>query len=196
MTARPLTDLPPGRRPGPFGRLLYSPRMGEDEAQADGSRASEQSPGGDREPLRRGIFGYRRADVNSAFGSRDAQLAELRQDVAALWLAFAQHDRMIRAALALPERGHSPERAEAPPKPPSARASSAEPEMEDPASINQQLSELDDVLAAIESATQTLERTYAEEISPGAEAAPDDESAGNGPAEGDAPGPPAAGERP
>lgn len=118
--------------------------------------------------LRRGMFGYRRADVDAALGDRDALLAELRQDVAALWLAFAQHDRMIRQellgesppapeSLPEPEPTSSPDQSAVPPADPIAAA-------EGPGSIGSQLADLDEVLAAIEMATQTLERSYAEEI--------------------------------
>jgi hypothetical protein len=128
--------------------------------------------------LRRRPFGYRKADVqqvlqsrDAELGEREAELVELRQDVAALWLAFAQHDRMIRSALgddagAAAPRTRPPEPAPsttpepdvgAPPAPAAAAA------IED-AAIGRQLSDLDEVLAAIELATQTLERTYVEEI--------------------------------
>jgi hypothetical protein len=125
--------------------------------------------------LRRRPLGYKRADVDEALGARDAELAELRQDVAALWLAFAQHDRILRSLT-----GESP-----PPAPPAARAPaegdapSAGPARlrSEAASIGDQLSELGDVLAAIEMATQTLERTYSEEIDEAPEPAPPPEDA-------------------
>ena len=117
-------------------------------------------------PLRRGLFGYRTDDVDQAFEARDTELAELRQDVAALWLAFSQHDRLIRAALDRPQSSPAPPPVQAVPAP-SAGPSAAEPA----APINRQLEELDQVLAAIESATQTLERTYAEETGSAAEQA-------------------------
>jgi hypothetical protein len=109
--------------------------------------------------LRRRPLGYKRGDVDAAFAARDAEVAELKQDIAALWLAFAQHDRMIRtigdeapasteaAAVAAPERT-------ADPKQPGPAPTEAEAE-----SISNQLSELDEVLAAIEMATKTLEHT-------------------------------------
>jgi hypothetical protein len=112
-------------------------------------------------PLRRSLFGYRTEDVDRAFEARDTELAELRQDVAALWLAFSQHDRLIRAALEMPG---SPPPAPAAPAPAEPAPAPTEPAAADAsAPINRQLEELDHVLAAIESATQTLERTYAEE---------------------------------
>jgi hypothetical protein len=116
--------------------------------------------------MRRALFGYRPADVDAALAARDAELAELRQDVAALWLAFAQHDRLLR--------GDSPEQ----PRAAGPEADPSEPADADPASdpairaasIGAQLSELDHVLSAIEDATRTLERTYASEVGrPGGE---------------------------
>jgi hypothetical protein len=113
--------------------------------------------------MRRAPFGYRRGDVEAALAARDAELAELRQDVAALWLAFAQHDRLLRG-------GPSEQEIAAPASEPSERSISPDP---DPgsdqaaaraASIGAQLSELDQVLSAIEEATRTLERTYETEI--------------------------------
>jgi len=114
--------------------------------------------------MRRAPFGYRRGDVDAALAARDAELAELRQDIAALWLAFAQHDRLLR--------GDSPEQASnAPAEDRSGRPSA--PAAPDPdagqaaaraAAIGAQLSELDQVLNAIEEATRTLERTYASEV--------------------------------
>lgn len=132
--------------------------------------------------LRRGMFGYRRVDVDEALGTRDSELAELRQDVAALWLAFAQHDRMIREGLqhgVSGDEGTSGAREEPPPAPP-ADPPPSEPELSANAlaagdsseSIGRQLSDLDEVLAAIEMATQTLERTYAEEIASEADEPP------------------------
>lgn len=118
--------------------------------------------------MRRRMFGYRRADVDAALGDRDALLAELRQDVAALWLAFAQHDRMIRRELlgeAYPSPPAPPE--PEPTSPPDLRAvpsPDAIAAAEGAESIGKQLADLDEVLAAIEMATQTLERSYAEEI--------------------------------
>ncbi len=103
---------------------------------------------GERPRFRFRPFGYRRADVDEVLARRDGEIAELRQDIAALWLAFARHDRMLEALTgqeALPPPSPHPPR-----------------DLERPA-IEDQLSELDEVLAAIEAATRTLERTYAEE---------------------------------
>jgi hypothetical protein len=121
---------------------------------ADDHGAAEL-PRPERPKLRRRPLGYKRADVDEAFEVRDSELAEMRQDIAALWLAFAQHDRMIRAL-----GGVSP-----PPltQPPQDAPPSRSPVEAEAASIGSQLSELDEVLAAIEMATQTLERTYSDE---------------------------------
>jgi hypothetical protein len=109
--------------------------------------------------------------VDDALAARDGELAELRQDVAALWLAFAQHDRILR----------SNDDGSVPPAPLSAQEPGATafatsglpaggaPPAAEAASIGTQLTELEEVLAAIESATQSLERTYAEELAPGGE---------------------------
>lgn len=130
-----------------------------DEHEEGGSTPEPGRP--ERPRLRRSAFGYRRADVDEALDARDGELAELRQDVAALWLAFAQHDRVLRSL--------SADAAPAPPPPPAPppEAEPGPPPEEvaaEATSIGDQLSELDEVLAAIEMATQTLERTYAEEI--------------------------------
>lgn len=153
--ARIATKPPESTRP-----FLYSGRVSRrsdrEERNGDAERRLGAIPSG-RPPLRRGLFGYRAEDVDQAFEARDTELAELRQDVAALWLAFSQHDRLIRAVLAEPPSSPAPP-APAPAPPESRQAPAAEA-----APINRQLEELDQVLAAIESATQTLERTYAEE---------------------------------
>jgi hypothetical protein len=143
--------------------------VSEDTNQADATAAAGPEPGTPEPPrLRKRPFGYKRADVDEALTTRDSQLAELRQDIAALWLAFAQHDRMIRELTGGsdpgPAQAPAGESASAPP-PESAAAPDAE-------SVGKQLSDLDEVLAAIEMATQTLERTYSDEIAePGQEAA-------------------------
>jgi hypothetical protein len=153
---------------------------------AEAERERVEETGGERAPtgerphprLRRGPFGYRRADVDAALAARDAELAELRQDVAALWLAFAQHDRLLReggttpVAPATTSGAASDRPAPAPEPSPSEAVVKA-------ASIGAQLSELDQVLGAIEEATRTLERTYADEIEPAPSAergAADDET--------------------
>lgn len=120
----------------------------------------------ERPSLRRGFLGYRREDVHLAFDARDAELAELRQDVAALWLAFGQHDRMIRRALeqlAASQARKVPQ----PPEPPP------------PSAVSRQLLELDDVLTAIETATNSLERSYAEQIAPPAATPAEPEAKGD-----------------
>jgi hypothetical protein len=112
--------------------------------------------------LRRSPLGYRRADVDAALARRDAELTELRRDIAALWLALAEHDRMLRVLDTAP----------APPAPPAPLSGDSAPApdptppaaAEEATSIGAQLSELGDVLAAIEMATQTLESTYADEL--------------------------------
>ncbi|MFN8112972.1 MAG: hypothetical protein U0R51_07210 [Solirubrobacterales bacterium] len=141
-----------------------------DETEDDEGGDAGAEPGRPERPrLRRSPLGYRRADVDAALEKRDDELTELRQDVAALWLAFAQHDRVLRAlsegAVAPPSAPQIPEperevspAAEIEPGPDQAEIAA------EAASIGEQLSELDDVLAAIEMATQTLERTYADEI--------------------------------
>ena len=122
----------------------------------------------------------------------------MRRDIAALWLAFNQHERTLRdlagrleaslGALA-PPLGAGPEAA-------AAELPGAEG-LADPgrvaAPISEQLSDLDDVLAAIERATEVLERTHADEIEAGdadaeepasAPEAPDEEPGGPAPAPG------------
>jgi hypothetical protein len=147
-----------------------------ESTQSAAGPGSEPPPAEEEPKLRRGPFGYRKADVirllerrQSDLGSREAELAELRQDIAALWLAFAQHDRMLRRALGEEEQPAPPT---AEPSPPAAETGDPPPTAErvavppppapvgDDAAIGRQLSDLDDVLAAIELATQTLERTY------------------------------------
>jgi hypothetical protein len=131
--------------------------------------------------LRRRLFGgYRPDDVESALRTREEQIAELRRDVAALWLAFGQHERTIQDMLVALER-----LAGVGVDPPGARAD----EMREPAggdaapdtptaapdtptgettrgedAVGLQLGDLDQILVAIEEATQSLERTYHEEI--------------------------------
>ncbi len=143
--------------------------MAEEELDSSTGGSGEIADPGriDRPKLRRRPLGYRRADVDEALEARDSELAELRQDIAALWLAFAQHDRALRALsggapppVAPPERPREEHAVPVipPPEPgPTPLGTEAE-------SIGEQLSELDEVLAAIEMATQTLERTYSEEI--------------------------------
>ena len=153
---------------------------GATEESEDGEgRGAGAEPGRPERPrLRRSPLGYRRADVDAALETRDSQLAELRQDIAALWLAFAQHDRMLRAL-----GGEAAQSEAAPRKPEPEPAPEQAVIAAEAASIGEQLSELDDVLAAIEMATQTLERTYADEIR-GAEG-DEKPTAGPEPVEGD-----------
>lgn len=106
-----------------------------------------------RPRLRRSPFGYRRSDVDEALGARDAELAVLRQDIAALWLAFAEHDRILR------QPGSEPAELAEPPVP---TVQQQQPLDSEAASIGVQLAELDEVLASIETATRRLERAYAE----------------------------------
>lgn len=166
----------------------------EDERDAAGNAAEPGRPEPAR--LRRRPFGYRRADVDRALDTRDSDIAELRQDIAALWMAFAQHDRIIRAAPSAepgapgppdpPDPAPDPAALQPPEPTHAAPAAAGVPESspdasavpEDVESIDRQLSDLDEVLAAIEKATQTLERTYADEVAAGP----------NGPSQVDRPG--------
>ncbi len=125
-------------------------------------------------PLRRGLFGFKPSDVRTQISAKDAELAELRRDVAALWLAFGQHERTIRQVLETLERTSGvaldPPGGRSGQGQRGATASDPDPEREpepgndDSAatSIGAQLTDLDQVLAAIEEATQTLERGYSE----------------------------------
>ena len=82
-------------------RFLYSDRVSRRsnrEQEGDAERGLGAIPT-ERPGLRRAFLGYRKDDVDQAFEARDTELAEMRQDVAALWLAFAQHDRLIRSIL-------------------------------------------------------------------------------------------------
>lgn len=181
------------------------PMSEDDQGPEDTDRGEFELPLPDEEaeaggrPLRRRLFGYRAGDVEEAISSRDETLAILRRDVAALWLAFGQHERAIRQMLAAIEalggtsvdppggradsEGPAPETADsdspAPgpgPGPAAASASAASTASGSeripgaPEAIGAQLAGLDDVLAAIEHATQSLEQAYAEEISGAAEA--------------------------
>ncbi len=132
----------------------------QSEPASDNHRAADLGRP-ERPKLRRRPLGYKRADVDEAFRARDSELEELKQDIAALWLAFAQHDRMIRSV-----GGETPPPVTARPKPvePAEPAAVPSPIDAKAESIGNQLSELDEVLAAIEMATQTLEKTYSDEI--------------------------------
>jgi hypothetical protein len=159
----------------------------DDTAGQSASEPGDPAAGPSRPKLRRRPLGYRRGDVDEAFAARDAELAELRQDIAALWLAFAQHDRLIRTL-----GGRADPLPSEQPGPVAAPEGGADPNQEDLStteaateSIGDQLSELDEVLAAIEMAPKTLEHTYADEIGPSRSAAADsaDGSGGDGDAE-------------
>lgn len=137
--------------------------------------------------MRRRLLGYKPADVDAALeareseldelegelDARDAELGELRQDIAALWLAFAQHDRMLAELRGTP--AEAGEAGEAQPQP-------VTPDR----SVGRQLADLDEVLTAIEMATQTLEQTYGEEIEQASDAEAEPESKPEGePSSGD-----------
>lgn len=170
--------------------------MGENEPSPDEADAGEfelplpdEGEAAEGRRLRRRLFGYRAGDVEAAISSRDETLAVLRRDVAALWLAFGQHERAIRQMLdaieALggssvdppggPADSEGPATAAGGKGSPGAGANEADsgpgPGPERPAAapdaIGAQLAGLDDVLAAIEHATHSLEQAYAEEISGG-----------------------------
>ncbi len=187
-----LTDAHGQRRLGLATGSYTRRRLTDDAADQSAPEPGEPAaadPGRPARPkLRRRPLGYRRGDVDEAFAARDAELAELRQDIAALWLAFAQHDRMIRTlggeapppATEQPAPATAPERSAAPD---SAERSTTEAEAE---SIGNQLSELDEVLAAIEMATKTLEHTYADEIGTSRAAAEDIADEGDGEGDGEA----------
>lgn len=149
------------------------PALPAGEAGGEADAGSEDR----REPhrLRRSVIGgYKRQDVDAALAGRDEQIGELRRDIAALWLAYGQHERLIRAMVqrldqppSTPPPPSAPERTsaaaadrrrEAPARTESASAAEGD------ATVGEQLADLDEVLAAIQRATATLERTYAEEI--------------------------------
>lgn len=177
----------------------------------------DQESGGGRR-LRRRLFGLRAREVEAEISERNSDVAELRRDVAALWLAFGQHERTIRQLLEAIERiadtsidppGAAPATPAAAEAPPSRQSSphdpsqtggsepapgAAVPDLEPLASsIGDQLSDLDEVLGAIERATRSLERSYAEEIAAaergGQQAQPADPPAADA---GDEPQPPAS----
>lgn len=172
----------------------------DERAKTASSPQAASAPGSIPRPkLRRRPFGYSSRDVDEALDARDFELAELRQDVAALWLAFAQHDRLLRAAFGDAGAPRSPqpsppaadpmppasEPGPAPtPPPPDAHATTgADPATPGAHSVGRQLADLDDALAAIEMATQTLEQTYGEEIGSGRKGARGVESTTDEPAE-------------
>lgn len=179
--------------------------MSEDPDTTAGERRHADEADPDPPPLRRRLLGgYRPADVRAAIAAREEEIDELRRDIAALWLAFGQHERAIRG---LAEAGSAaasaphPARAEQAPAEASS-ADEAEPgagadpgertaagtEPAERRGVHDQLADLDQVLAAIEQATRTLERTYADEIAKPQPAAdepdvPDEPAAGSDAAE-------------
>jgi hypothetical protein len=163
-----VVNEPEAERPPATGR---QPEAGAGEPDPAGFELPDQ---GDetRVRLRRRLFGYRPADVEAELSSRGRALVELRRDVAALWLAFAQHERTIRRVLDSlehlsgvrieppggrgdRERATPPESVEPPPQGPGSAGADE---------IATQLSDLDQVLEAIERATASLERSYAQEL--------------------------------
>lgn len=96
-------------------------------------------------------------------GGSDPEIAEMRRDIAALWLAFNHHERRLRDLAGRLEASLG-----APPPAPDPGEIPGTEALADPGQaatpISEQLSDLDDVLAAIERATEVLERTHAEEI--------------------------------
>jgi hypothetical protein len=70
----------------------------------------------------------------------EAQVADLRRDVARLWLAYGSHERRLL--------GGDPAQSDA---------------SGDPGAVGGRLADLDDVLAAIERATEALESAYEDE---------------------------------
>lgn len=95
------------------------------------SDPSESAPGADSRPL------------DARVDQLASEVAELRRDVARLWIAYGRHDRLLAGATAdsVDEGGSA--------------AATAE------------LSELDRVLAAIERATEALESAYEDEPATG-----------------------------
>jgi hypothetical protein len=136
--------------------------------------------------LRRSPLGTRTVDVRDQFDAirdelddRQDDIDELRNDVAALWLAFGQHERAIRELIAAVEAlggaqvswpGQSEHGSQMPIQPEALPGMPPPPQLDPPGSaldretIAAQLAGLDDVLAAIDQATRSLETVYAEEI--------------------------------
>ena len=159
-----------------YTRRTLSDERSRRAATEPGASARRVDPSA-AEPASRPL-GYKRADVDEALEARDPSWPSCKQDIAALWLAFAQHDRMIRAL-----GGEVPRRR--PCRPSGRRRRGATRPRPVPArleaeaeSIGDQLSELDEVLAAIEMATQTLEHTYSDEIESLPPGAPSGDEAG------------------
>lgn len=151
-------------------------QSGVDQAEAENQGFALPAPDASRSDgprLRRRLLGLKASDVEAEIGARDTEIAELKRDIAALWLAFGQHERTIQEILKAIEGGGGGAI-----PPPGGRVQSGVPapgaQKPDPeprgASIARQLSSLDEVLGAIEEATRTLERSYAEEIKGGGKA--------------------------
>lgn len=146
--------------------------------------------------LRRGLLGYRKGDVDEALATAAAEIGSLRRDVSALWIAFAQHERSLKAMIGIladltgstlvgpggepigfTPLGNPESEPDEPPR--TEQASTETPAEEVPGpdlsfdpraeappkdEIVQQLADLDQVLAAIQRATVTLEEGYKDEI--------------------------------
>ncbi len=78
------------------------PELGEPEEQEEPGRPVAK-PADPAPTLRRGLLGYRTKDVHAELEVRRSEVEELRRDVAALWLAFGQHERTIRHLIAAME---------------------------------------------------------------------------------------------
>ena len=79
--------------------------MSTEEPQPDPDDPEEPSrpadgDAGEEPKLRRGLLGYRARDVDAELETRRVEAEELRRDIAALWLAFGQHERTIRHLIA------------------------------------------------------------------------------------------------
>jgi hypothetical protein len=156
--------------------------MDEEDPAEIGSRGHPQPR--KRLRLRRSPLGARAVDVRDQLEAFRAELDdrrddidELRNDVAALWLAFGQHERAIRDLIAAVEalggarvtwpgeRGEGqqlPIQTETLPGLPTTRLEPPGNAL-DRETIAAQLAGLDDVLAAIDQATRSLENVYSEE---------------------------------
>lgn len=135
--------------------------------------------------LRRSPLGVRVVDIRDQLEAVRAEIEaqrdevdELRSDVAALWLAFGQHERTIRDLIAavealggarVPWPGEQTAGTQLPFETEPLPGVSTPPLAFDPPgsrlgseAIATQLAGLDDVLAAIDQATRSLERVYAD----------------------------------
>ena len=105
----------------------------------------------------------------------------MRRDIAALWIAFNQHERSLRD---LAGRLEASLGALAPPLAAEGAPIAAHEPLEPPTpsgdEISDQLADLDEVLAAIERATQVLEHTHADELESRRPAAGPEREAGAG----------------